>query len=293
MELANNQPDVLSEMNDPMMPSIWRIKNYRTETADTFTIDLVNEHGQDGMTGMHFQPGQFNMLYLFGAGESAISISGDPRNKDVLTHTVRAVGTVTRALARLKRGDVIGVRGPYGSPWPVVEAIGNDVLIVAGGIGLAPLRPVIYHLIAEREKYGKVTLLYGARSPVDILFRQELEKWRGRFDMQVEATVDNARQGQTWHGNAGVVTGLIPRAGFDPSQTTVMICGPELMMRFTIIELQKRGIEEDAIHVSMERNMKCAIGLCGHCQLGPEFICKNGPVFRFDRIRDLFRKREI
>ncbi len=276
-----------------MMPSIWRIKNYRIETADTFTIDLVNEHGQDGMTGMHFQPGQFNMLYLFGAGESAISISGDPRNKDVLTHTVRAVGTVTRALAGMKRGDVIGVRGPFGSPWPVVEAIGNDVLIVAGGIGLAPLRPVIYHLIAEREKYGKVILLYGARSPADILFRQELEKWRGRFDMQVEATVDNARQGQTWHGNAGVVTGLIPRAGFDPSQTTVMICGPELMMRFTITELQKRGIEEDAIFVSMERNMKCAIGLCGHCQLGPEFICKNGPVFRFDRIRDSFRKREI
>ncbi len=293
MELANNQPDVLSNMNDPMMPSIWRIKNYRIETADTFTIDLVNEHGQDGMTGMHFQPGQFNMLYLFGAGESAISISGDPRNKDVLTHTVRAVGTVTRALAGMKRGDVIGVRGPFGSPWPVVEAIGNDVLIVAGGIGLAPLRPVIYHLIAEREKYGKVILLYGARSPADILFRQELEKWRGRFDMQVEATVDNARQGQTWHGNAGVVTGLIPRAGFDPSQTTVMICGPELMMRFTITELQKRGIEEDAIFVSMERNMKCAIGLCGHCQLGPEFICKNGPVFRFDRIRDSFRKREI
>jgi NAD(P)H-flavin reductase len=278
------------EMTDPMLPAPWRIKRVRRETRDTFTLDLepVNE-----ASGLHFKPGQFNMLYIFGAGEVPISMSGDPAKPETMTHTIRAVGTVTGAMKRLKRGDQIGLRGPYGRHWPVDEAAGRDVAIVAGGIGLAPLRPVIYRIVANRKDYGRVALLYGARTPGDILFARELEKWRARFDIQVEVTVDNVPPGESWEKNVGVVTSLIARAGFDPSRTTAMICGPEVMMRFTVIELRKRGVGDRDICISMERNMKCATGFCGHCQFGPEFICKDGPVFRYDRIGDWLAKRDV
>jgi NAD(P)H-flavin reductase len=277
---------------DPMLPVPHRIERVRRETHDVFTLELrpVND-----APVMQFAPGQFNMLYVFGTGESAISISGDPNNNNKLIHTIRAVGTVTNAMQKLKRGDVIGVRGPFGSAWPVIEAEGSDVVIVTGGIGLAPLRPVIYHVLANREKYERFVLLFGARSPRDLLFARELEKWRGQFDFQVEVTLDTATSssGSDWRGNIGVVTTLIPRAQFDPLDSVAMICGPEVMMRFTVQELTKRGLNTNRIFVTMERNMKCAIGFCGHCQYGPHFVCKDGPVFRFDRIAGLFGKREI
>jgi NAD(P)H-flavin reductase len=275
---------------DPMLPGRWRVRRARRDTRDTFTLDL--EPVNAGVS-LPFLPGQFNMLYVFGAGEVPISMSGDPANPGAMTHTVRAVGAVTKAMSRLRRGDAIGVRGPFGASWPVEEATGKDVVIVAGGIGLAPLRPVIYHILARREKYGRVKLLYGARAPGDILYHNELEKWRGRFDLQVEATVDNVSAGQSWRGHVGVVITLVAGAGFDPAQTVAMICGPEVMMRFTVIELQKRGVGEENIFISMERNMKCAVGFCGHCMFGPTFICKDGPVFRFDRIAPWLSKREI
>jgi len=237
-----------------------------------------------------FAPGQFNMLYVFGTGESAISISGDPANTERLVHTVRAVGTVTKALQKLRRGDMIGVRGPFGSTWPVAEAEGSDVVIVTGGIGLVPLRPMIYQVLANRDKYGTVALLYGARSPRDLLFRRELEGWRSRFDVEVEVTLDTASG--DWRGNVGAVTRLIPALPFDSLNAVALVCGPEVMMRFAVLELQKRGMSDENIYVSMERNMKCAIGLCGHCQFGPIFICKDGPVFRYDRIRAWLGKRE-
>jgi NAD(P)H-flavin reductase len=270
-----------------MVPHPFRILRSRSETHDTFTIELESAHEADGFS---FQPGQFNMLYLFGVGEIPISISGDPSKKR-LVHTTREVGTVTRAMRKLKRGDVLGVRGPFGSHWPVEDAKGNDVVIVTGGIGLAPLRPALYAVLSEREKYGKVVLLYGARTPADILYRQELEQWRSRFDLEVHATVDRAMSG--WRGNVGVVTTLIPKAPFDPRDTLAFVCGPEIMMRFTVMELQKRGVPTDAIFLSMERNMKCAIGFCGHCQFGPTFVCKDGPVYRYDRIKDWLAKWEI
>jgi len=273
-----------------MLPAPWRIRRVRRNTRDTFTLDLEPVYA--GIS-LPFLPGQFNMIYLFGVGEVPISMSGDPESSGAMTHTVRAVGTVTRVMSRLKRGDEIGIRGPFGASWPVEEAAGKDVVIVAGGIGLAPLRPVIYHILARREKYGRVALLYGARTPHDILYQDELEKWRGRFDLQVEVTVDNVSAGQSWKGNVGVVTSLIAGARFDPAQTIAMICGPELMMRFTMAELKKRGIGDDSIFISMERNMKCAVGFCGHCQFGPTFICKDGPVFRSDRINPWLSKREI
>ncbi|MCB9088211.1 MAG: FAD/NAD(P)-binding protein [Calditrichae bacterium] len=273
---------------DPMLPTLYQIEKVTKETEDTFTLAL-NPAQTDGLPP--FQPGQFNMLYIYGVGEVPISISGDPAIPRTLVHTTRAVGTVTRAMKQLKKDQQIGIRGPYGSHWPVTEAIGDDIVLVAGGIGLAPLRPALYQVLAMRERFGKVVLLYGTRTPEDILFKKELENWRKRFDLEVYVTVDRATG--NWYGNVGVVPSLIPKAPFDPHQTTAMICGPEVMMRFTVHALQNRGMATQNIYVSMERNMKCAIGLCGHCQLGPTFICKDGPVYRFDVIERLFDKREL
>jgi NAD(P)H-flavin reductase len=225
------------------------------------------------------------MLYVFGVGEVPISVSGDPGRMDRLVHTTRAVGTVTGAMRRLRRGDAIGVRGAYGSAWPVREAEGGTLVIVAGGIGLAPLRPAMYHVLAHREQYGRVLLLYGTRTPEDILFRSELEQWRSKFDLEVHVTVDRASGG--WRGNVGVVTNLISKVPFDPSDATALVCGPEVMMRFTALELQKRGVDLERVHVSMERNMKCGVGLCGHCQWGPVLVCRDGPVFSYDRVKGL------
>ena len=204
---------------------------------------------------------------------------------------MRAVGAVSAAITRLRRGTIIGVRGPYGSSWPVAESEGSDIVIVAGGLGLAPLRPAIYAVLARRQRYGRVVVLYGARSPADILYRRELEAWRRRLDVDIVVTVDHAAA--DWRGNVGVVPALIPRIPFDPDHAVAMVCGPEIMMRFTIDALRQRGLPADQIYLSMERNMKCAVGLCGHCQFGPAFVCRDGPVFRFDRIAAIFNIREI
>ncbi|MGP0628906.1 FAD/NAD(P)-binding protein [Nitrospina sp. 32_T5] len=275
-------------MAQPMIPEPHRILRVQKETRDSFTLET---QPVKGARRFDFKPGQFNMLYVFGVGEVPISISGDPQKPDTLLHTIRAVGTVTRHLKKLRKGDVIGIRGPFGSHWPVAAAEGNDVVFIAGGIGLAPLRPAIYQVLARREKYGDVFILYGARTPADMIFRKELEAWRGRFDLEVDATVDTAQRG--WLGNVGVVTQIVKKAKFDAHQTVAMICGPEVMMRFTVNELMDEGLSGDDIHLTMERNMKCAIGFCGHCQYGPDFVCLDGPVFPYQRIRRLFGKREI
>lgn len=275
--------NVLSS-RDPMLPQIYRVRRTHRETHDTFTLELEGEP-------LVFAPGQFNMLYAFGTGECAISISGNPDEPEKLQHTTRVVGTVTAALSKLKPGETMGIRGPFGSYWPLQAAEGNDVVFVAGGIGLAPLRPAIYRVLAHREKYGKVVLLLGTRTPQDILFLRDLQKWRSRLDVEVLVTVDRAESG--WKGNVGVVTNLIRRAPFDRLNTAAMICGPEIMMKFTVRELLQRGVSPENIYITMERNMKCAIGFCGHCQLGPTFICKDGPVFRYDRIKFWFEQREF
>ncbi len=273
---------------DPMRPLIYRVDRVSRETHDTFTLQLKAGAGKRIFS---FAPGQFNMLYVFGAGEVPISISGDPSRKENMTHTVRAVGPVTRLMSRLKSGDTLGVRGPFGSSWPLSQSQGKDVVIVAGGIGLAPLRGVVYQLLREREKYQRVILLYGTRTPEDILYEKELRQWRSKFDLEVRLTVDRASG--AWRGNVDVVTALIPRVSFDPSRALAMVCGPEVMMRFTIRALTERGLKREDIFVSMERNMKCAVGFCGHCQYGPYFICKDGPIFRFDRVEGIFRVAEI
>lgn len=281
-------PTVVTALAEPMLPEVFRIQRVVKESYDTFTLELQPDRGNRVFA---FEPGQFNMLYVYGVGEIPISISGDPLHPETLIHTTRAVGTVTKAMSALKAGDVIGVRGPFGSEWPVRAAKGYDVVFVAGGIGLAPLRPALYHILAHREKYGRIVLLYGCRSPEDILFRRELEKWRARFDLEIYVTVDYASP--RWHGNVGVVTKLIPKAPFDPLNTIAMVCGPEVMMRFTAIELIKRGVDTNNIYLSMERNMKCAIGFCGHCQFGPVFICKDGPVFTYRQVQGWLAQWEI
>jgi NAD(P)H-flavin reductase len=273
---------------DPMLPVLYRVLQVHREIPDTFTLEL---EPSDGGGISPFACGQFNMLYVYGVGEIPISISGDPARLDLLVHTTRAVGAVSRAVCELKPGDIPGVRGPFGSHWPVELADGKDVVIAAGGLGLAPLRSVMYHVLTHRERYGRVVLLYGARTPADILYRRELEHWRARFDIEVSVTVDHAIG--VWRGSVGVVTKLIPRAPFDAQNSIAFVCGPEIMMRFTAAELQKRGVAPEHLYVSMERNMKCAIGLCGHCQFGPRFACKDGPVFQYSDVRDWLLKGEI
>ena len=271
---------------DPWTPRPAVVHRKWRETHDTVTFAIRPRDGS-----LAFRPGQFNMLYVFGVGEVPISISGDPADSATLIHTVRAVGTVTNVMARLSRGATIGLRGPFGSHWPVEEALGDDVILVAGGLGLAPLRPALYAVLARRSLYGRVVLLYGARTPGDMLYQRELRQWQQRRDLDTELTVDAAAG--DWAGHVGVITRLIPRATFDPLHATAFVCGPEIMMRFTVRELLRRGMQPERIFISMERNMKCAVGFCGHCQFGPTFICKDGPVFPFRRIGHLLELREV
>jgi len=273
---------------EPMQPVPYRIQGFERETHDTFTLELK---AAGEVSPWVFAPGQFNMLYVFGTGEVPISISSNPADTASIKHTTRVVGEVTKAMNTLKPGDTIGVRGPFGSSWPLELGRGKDVIVIAGGIGLAPLRPALFELLAYRERFRRIILLYGTRTPHDILFKRNLKRWRSHFDLEVYITVDRAIG--AWQGNVGVVIKLIPRAPFDPSNAIALICGPEVMMRFSIEALQQRGIGNENIFVSMERNMKCGLGFCGHCQYGSHFVCQDGPVFRYDRIASIFRKAEV
>jgi len=273
---------------NPMLARPVTIKKVTWETDDTFTLQFdLGELGES----YSFRPGQFNMLYVFGVGESAISISSDATKSKNLMHTVRRVGVVTSALSQLKRGDTIGLRGPFGSFWPLDPAIGKDVIVAAGGIGLAPLRPLLYSLFRKRKSFGRIILLYGARSPLDLLYRVELEEWGKKENVEVLVTVD--RGDSSWKGYVGVVTGLMSYLKLDARATIAYVCGPETMMRYTVDELEQRGLAEHQIYLSMERNMKCAVGFCGHCQYGPTFICKDGPVFILPQVRELLERKEL
>jgi len=263
----------------------WRVANTRRESDDTVTLEL------EPPAPFEFSPGQFNMLYARGIGEVPISISSDPGEPERILHTIREVGAVTRALCAAEPGQEIGVRGPYGSRWPLEKAEGGDLMIVAGGIGLPPLRPAIYQALSRRDHYQRIVLLYGARTPVDLLFTGELAKWRSRFDLTVEVTVDAADR--DWRGNVGVVPDLIARAPFEPGKTTAFMVGPEIMMRFTVRALQRAGVPDDRVFLSMERNMQCAAALCGHCQFGPFLICRDGPVLSYRQLAPWITLREI
>jgi NAD(P)H-flavin reductase len=269
-------------------PRLYVVRRSRRETIDTVTVELVPE---DRGEIPPFAAGQFDMLYVFGVGEIPISISGDPSNRSVLVHTIRDVGLVSKAVCRLKPADVVGVRGPFGRHWPIEEAEGKDVLVIAGGLGLAPLRSVVYHVLARRERYKKFILLCSAHMPANLLFVKELERWRARFDLEVGIIVGHADS--AWCGNVGYVTKLIPHVAFEPQNAMAFICGPEVLMRFSARELEKRGMSTDQMYIAMERNMKCGVGLCGHCQLGSYFVCKDGSIFQYSQIQDLLVKEEI
>jgi NAD(P)H-flavin reductase len=274
-------------LTGPMVPRPHRVVRSVRETGDVRTLELEPVAGAPlGIT-----PGQFTMLYAFGVGEVPISTSGGTPGGDGLVHTVRAVGAVTNAICAARPGAVLGVRGPYGNTWPLAEVTGADVLVVAGGLGLAPLRPAMYQLLANRPLYGNVALLYGGRSPEELLYRRELARWQAGDGSAVHVTVDSAGSG--WRGHVGLVTTLIRRATFDPAATVALVCGPEIMMRFAALALVETGIAPDAIYVSLERTMRCGVGLCGHCQLGPTLVCRDGPVYRFDEIAPWLEVREL
>jgi NAD(P)H-flavin reductase len=265
----------LAHAREPMVPAPFRVVDRRRDTADTWTLELEPAGGGPAMP---FAPGQFTMLAAGGAGEVPISISGDPSRPERLVHTVRAVGAATRAICASAPGRVLGVRGPFGHPWPVDQIEGADVVVVAGGIGLAPLRPAVVALLARRERYGRIAVLYGGRDPDQLLYPGELARWRRR-GVDVAVTVDSA--GPEWEGAVGVVTRLIDRVSLAPSSAVALVCGPEVMMRFAVAALGRRGVGPERVMVSLERNMQCGVGLCGHCQLGPTLICRDGPVYRY------------
>jgi anaerobic sulfite reductase subunit B len=268
-----------------MEPRPFRVAARRRETADTWTLRLEPAGGPP----IAAAPGQFTMLYAFGIGEVPISVSGDRRGP--LVHTVRAVGAVTRAVCATRPGTVLGVRGPFGNAWPVEDAAGGDLVLVAGGIGLAPLRPALLHALRHRREYGRVIVLYGSRMPEELLYRRQLERWARRADLDVDVTVDAGSP--AWTGKVGVVPKLIASARFHPATTTALVCGPEIMMRFAARGLRERGVDDERIFVSMERNMRCGLGHCGHCQLGPTLICRDGPVYRLDQMEALIAVREL
>jgi len=269
-----------------MVPRLFRLADRRQDTADTFTMMLEPKDG----VPLGFIPGQFTMLGAIGVGEVPISVSGDAEVAGPLQHTIRDVGAVTHALAGTSVGDVVGIRGPYGTGWDVTDGRGKDVVLVAGGIGLAPLRPAVLEVLAHRREYGKVVVLYGMRSPEDLLFADELKQWESQ-EVEVLTTVDYGTP--SWTGRVGLVTALIPRAGFDPRSTFALVCGPEIMMRFTAAALIERGVHPNRIRVSLERNMRCGVGLCGHCQYRELFICVDGPVLPYARVAGLLETREL
>ncbi len=268
--------------NSPWAPRRYRVEAHQAETRDVFTLRLRPLAGPPPT----FVPGQFNMLYAFGHGESAISMGGDPVadvREGYLQHTIRAVGNVTNALQKLPLGSSIGVRGPFGVGWPVDELRGQDLLIVAGGLGLVPLAPLVRQVLRQRADFGRIQILYGSRSVDDQLFAPELTQWAGFESVEVYRTVDAATPG--WSEHIGTVTHLIPSLRLDPDNAVALVCGPEIMMRFTVMALAQAGLPDTAIYMSLERHMQCALGFCGHCLFGPELGCRDGPVFRFDRLR--------
>ncbi len=257
------------------------------EGVSTFWLRFTDPQVQAAYS---FKPGQFNMVYVPGVGEAAISISSNPEDKTQIGHSIRFVGSVTRAVSRMKIGDVVGLRGPFGSAWPLEDIEEKDVVLAAGGIGLPPIRPVIYHILRNREKYGKVTVVYGARTPAELMYTSEYDTWR-QAGIELQLTVD--RGDASWTGRVGVVPMWFYGFRVDARKTAVLTCGPEIMIRFVIYEALARRIPPESIYVSLERNMKCGQGSCGHCQVGPYFICKDGPVFHFNELQPYFNVEEF
>lgn len=276
--LAMSQRSPRHHAPSPWQSRVTRIMAIRPEAPGVFTLDLVS---RDAGPAVRFEPGQFHMLHLPGIGEAAISIASDPAVSSPVSHTIRAVGNVTHALARLAVGDELLVRGPFGSRWPLAEIRGRDVILAAGGVGLASLRAAICHLARQRDDYGSVAILHGAKTPADLLYVHEHDRWRAA-GLNVFTVVDAADD--RWPGAIGVVPDLFADLDIDPGGTSLLCCGPEPMMRAVVARGAGAGIATADIFLAVERNMSCAAGFCGLCQLGPTFVCQDGPVFRHDAI---------
>jgi anaerobic sulfite reductase subunit B len=268
-----------------MTPALYRVSRRSQETSDTWTLELEPRNGRVPEP----EPGQFTMLYAWGAGEVPISLSGVEEDGR-LVQTIRDVGAVTHALCALEPGRSLGVRGPLGRGWPLAEIEGADVVVVAGGLGMAPLRPAVRSLLERRERYARLLLLYGARTPTDLLYEPELEDW-AQAGLDVHLTVDAADP--DWRGPVGVVGKLVARADFDPGSAAALVCGPEVMMRVTALALADRGVAAERTYVSLERSMKCGVGHCGHCQIGPTLVCLDGPVYAWGEIERWLSVREL
>jgi len=270
---------------NPYLPREAEIIRRSEESPNTVSLLLRLTDGQP----YDFAPGQFNMLYLYGCGEVAISVVSDTEDDGLLMHTIRALGRITRGLTALKPGSRIGLRGPFGRGWPMTEAEGRDVVIVTGGLGCAPSVSVIHYILSRRERYGRLSILQGVKHTDDLIWRAQYDAWSALPDVQVLLAADVAEPG--WHGHVGLVTTLFDRLHLTADRTVAMLCGPEVMMRAGAEGLQALGLNADSIHLSMERNMQCAVGHCGHCQIGAHFVCRNGPVFRWPEVRSLLGTR--
>jgi NAD(P)H-flavin reductase len=273
-------PPPLADHRDAWQHHAMRIAAIRDEVTGVRTYDLVFRDSR-AAARYEFAPGQFNMLYLPGIGEAAISISSDPADRSSISHTVKSVGNVTDALARLAVGDEVILRGPFGTPWPLADLRGHDIVIAVGGVGLASVRAAILAIARDRESYGRVAVLFGAKTPAALLYQREYDAWRGR-GIDVRTIVDQADAG--WRGRTGLVTLLFDDLALDPSRTGLLACGPEPMMLAVVRRAEAEGLAQSQMFLSMERNMICAARLCGLCQFGPEFVCRDGPVFPYDRI---------
>ena len=278
-------PSTALTATDPWLPVEAAIVDLRRETRDTKTYTLAFRD-PEVRRRYTFRSGQFNMLSLFGIGEAPLTLSSDPGLADAFQHTVRAVGDVTWALDRLQVGDVVGVRGPFGNPWPMEEAVGRDLLVVAGGTGFASLRPVLEEAFRERDRFGSITVLYGAKTPGDLLYTADFDRWSAQPSTRLLLTVDRPA-GEAWDGHVGVVPTLFDTAALAPDRTVALVCGPEVMMSFVIVDLLKRGVAPERVFLSLERRMRCGVAQCGHCFFGPKFVCQDGPVFRYPQLYGL------
>ncbi len=275
-------------MADPQLPREAQIVERVQESPTIFTLRLRFTDPAHH-AAFRFEPGQFNMLYLHGVGEVPISIVSDPQNDRLFDHTIRVVGRVTRGFAQLQAGDRIGVRGPYGRGWPLKQAENRDVMVVTGGLGCAPVVSVIHYVMRRRERFRRLVIMQGVKHSEELIWREQYARWSESPDTQVLVAADVGATLWPWH--VGHVTELFDKVEIDAGNAAIMMCGPEGMMQVAVDHLTERGIAEGDIYLSMERSMHCAVGLCGHCQYGGKFVCKDGPVFSYRDVKALFGKR--
>ena len=271
-------------MENPYLPDLAEIVSIRDETPDTKTFALRFCDSRRWET-FDYRPGQFVEVSVFGVGEAPFCLASPRDGGESFDITVRNTGTVTRALHALDRGEQLGVRGPLGNGFPFDQVKGRDILFVGGGIGLPPLRPLIWTMLAHRDQFGSITVLYGARTPADLVYKDELEAWRARPDMEFMVTVDVPDE--NWKDNVGVVGTLFPKVSVEPSNTVAFVCGPPVMIRFVVKDLLDLGLAEEAIVTTLERHMRCGVGKCNHCLIGDKYVCTDGPVFTYRQMKTM------